>query len=82
MSSIDTRLELVAPDETGRVEDSEHIRRALLALPFEQRVAVLLVDCEGYTYEEAADQLKISLGALGSRLFRARASLEKIEELI
>jgi RNA polymerase sigma-70 factor (ECF subfamily) len=80
--SIDLEPELSVPPADDRISDSEHIRQAMLLLPVDQRIAVLLVDCEGYSYDEAADVLGISAGAIGSRLFRARTKLQAIGELI
>ncbi len=48
---------------------------ALAALTPEHRAVVLLVDAEGFSYEEAAAALGISSGTVGSRLSRARAAL-------
>lgn len=76
--SIETQAETAVPDGADRVLDSERIRQALLALPFEQRVVILLVDCDGYSYDETADVLGISVGAVGSRLYRARATLQQV----
>src|SRR6266576_6108037 len=44
-------------------------------LPEDFRSAVLLVDVEGFTYEEAAAVLDCPVGTLRSRLFRARRML-------
>ncbi len=51
------------------------ISEALGKLPEEFRAAVLLVDVEQLTYEEAAGVLGCPLGTLRSRLFRARRVL-------
>ena len=44
-------------------------------LPDKQRIAVLLVYAEGFTYSEAADILDVPKGTIMSRLSTARASL-------
>ena len=54
---------------------SEEVSRALEALPEEFRLAVLLVDVEGLTYEEAAAALGCPVGTIRSRLARARRAL-------
>lgn len=77
-TSIDDRNDVVVPAAEERYSDSERIREALLALPDEQRMAVLLIDCEGYSYEEAATMLGLSTSAIGSRLFRARRTLNEL----
>ncbi len=51
------------------------MNHALAKLPEGFRSAVLLVDVEGFTYEEAATALDCPVGTLRSRLFRARRML-------
>jgi len=48
---------------------------ALAKLPEDFRSAVLLVDVQGFTYEEAAAALECPVGTVRSRLFRARRML-------
>jgi RNA polymerase sigma-70 factor (ECF subfamily) len=49
------------------------------------RAVAILVDVEGYAYEEAADILGVPVGTVKSRLARARVQLRlllgKMEEL-
>jgi RNA polymerase sigma-70 factor, ECF subfamily len=49
---------------------SPEVERALRQLPEDFRVALLLVDVEGLSYEEAASVLGCPVGTIGSRLFR------------
>ena len=51
------------------------IREALLALPVDYRVAVVLRDVNDLSYEEIAAVLKVPLGTVKSRLSRARLQL-------
>jgi RNA polymerase sigma-70 factor, ECF subfamily len=51
------------------------VNHALAKLPEDFRSAVLLVDVQGLTYEEAATALECPVGTLRSRLFRARQML-------
>lgn len=51
------------------------VREALDRLPDEFRWAVLLVDVEELTYEEAAVVMECAVGTVRSRLFRARRLL-------
>ena len=51
------------------------IQQCISALPEAQRVAAVLCDVQGYSYEEIASIMKISLGTVKSRLSRARARL-------
>lgn len=53
------------------------IQEALRALAPEYRVAVVLCDIEGLSYEEIATTLGIKLGTVRSRIHRARAQLRK-----
>lgn len=60
--------------QDARVMASE-VNQALNKLPESFRLAVLLVDVEEMSYEEAAAILNCPLGTLRSRLFRARKLL-------
>ncbi len=51
------------------------IREALLALPADFRVAVVLRDVNDLSYEEIAEVLRVPLGTVKSRLSRARTLL-------
>jgi len=53
----------------------DDIENALGELPPRWRAAILLVDVEGWSYEEAADSLEIAPGSLRSALHRARKLL-------
>lgn len=55
----------------------EDIQRALDDLPDAFRVVIVLVEIEGYTYEECAGLLDVPLGTVRSRLSRARSLLQK-----
>lgn len=55
--------------------DLAQARRALLALPEEQRSVLCLVVLEGMTYQEAAATLDVPIGTIMSRLSRARAAM-------
>ncbi|HEU0199454.1 MAG TPA: sigma-70 family RNA polymerase sigma factor [Burkholderiaceae bacterium] len=55
----------------------EDIERALDALPDVFRVAVVLVDVQGYSYAEAAELLEVPVGTVRSRLARARSALQR-----
>ncbi len=53
------------------------VQAALDALPPEFRVAVVLCDIEGLTYEEIAATLGIKLGTVRSRIHRGRVQLRQ-----
>lgn len=62
-------------DLIGQREDQLEIAQALAHLPEEQREAILLVDVEGWSVEEAAQQLGCPAGTVKSRCARGRAKL-------
>ena len=49
--------------------------RAIMQLPPEQRVVLVMCDIEGFQYHEVAGMTGVSLGTVKSRLSRARAKL-------
>jgi RNA polymerase sigma-70 factor, ECF subfamily len=51
------------------------LRKALLSLRSNYREVIVLCDLEGFSYEEAAQQLECAVGTVRSRLHRARALL-------
>ncbi|PRY72556.1 sigma-70 family RNA polymerase sigma factor [Halomonas ventosae] len=55
----------------------EDLKRAIDALPDAFRVVIVLVEVQGYTYEEVSRLLGIPLGTVRSRLSRARGLLQK-----
>ncbi len=69
--------ERVNPYPTRSVEAMMDVRRAMAALPAEQRAAVSLVVVEGYTYAEAAAILETPAGTVASRVARARYELTR-----
>lgn len=65
-------------DPRAAAETSEtvrEVRAALDTLPPDQRAAIVLVDLEGWSVEEAARMLDCPTGTVKSRCFRGRAKL-------
>ncbi len=62
-------------DPLGAKELKIEIDRALRELPADQRAAVVLVDVEGYSVDEAASILACPSGTVKSRCARGRAKL-------
>ncbi|MCE1246675.1 MAG: sigma-70 family RNA polymerase sigma factor [Firmicutes bacterium] len=61
-------------------ETAQAVRKAVMELPPNERMAVILHRYEDKSYEEIAEVLGISISAVKSRLHRARESLrEKLE---
>ena len=61
----------VAADPSVLLENQERerlVRRAIDALPAHYRVAIILRDLEGFSYQEIADILSIPLGTVKSRI--------------
>ena len=57
-------------------EEREQMVCCLQELPLPQRIAVILRDIEGFTYEEIAESMKVSLGTVKSRIARGREILK------
>ncbi len=58
-------------------EERVELQRLLLILPLQQRVALVLRDIQGLSYEEIAESMKISLGTVKSRIARGRETLKR-----
>jgi RNA polymerase sigma-70 factor (ECF subfamily) len=58
-------------------EVSKQIERALVSLPIHQRVAVVMRDIEGLSYEQIASVQEVSLGTVKSRIARGREELKR-----
>jgi RNA polymerase sigma-70 factor (ECF subfamily) len=59
--------------ELGRV-----ISQGLGEVPEDQRMAIVLVDVQGYSYEEAAAAMETNIGTVKSRLNRGRSKMKDI----
>lgn len=77
-------LLLQIPDENSSPERNlmeqvmdERLQNALQALPEPFRVAVLLCDVEGHSYEEIAQIMHSSIGTVRSRIHRGRSLLRR-----
>jgi RNA polymerase sigma-70 factor, ECF subfamily len=80
----DDNLMFQIPDEGSNPERNlmdtvmdEKLQTALAALPEPFRVAVLLCDVEGKSYEEIADIMGSSIGTVRSRIHRGRSLLRQ-----
>jgi RNA polymerase sigma-70 factor (ECF subfamily) len=63
------------PDHVTELATRMAVEDALAALPVEQRVAVVLVDVQGWPVAEAAEILEVPVGTVKSRCARGRARL-------
>ena len=62
-------------DYALRQELGQVIQAGLNTLPPDQRIALILSDVQGFSYQEIADVTRSSLGTVKSRLSRGRARL-------
>ncbi|MFO7892591.1 MAG: RNA polymerase sigma factor [Longimicrobiales bacterium] len=67
-------------DDLERSELRRRLDRALAGLPEDQREAFVLKHEEGRSYEEMAELLGLSVGALKMRVHRAREALKELLE--
>lgn len=65
-------------DEVERRERMLLLQEKITALPSEQRVALILRDLQGFSYEEIADIQGCSIGTVKSRISRARIGLKNM----
>lgn len=62
-------------DHPTRHAESDSLTRALRRLPPDQIAAIVLVEVDGCTYDEAATILGVAEGTISSRVTRARRAL-------
>lgn len=78
LSSLIATGDQVNPEESLLTHElQELIARGLQTLPLEQRVAVILCDMQGLTYEEIASATHATLGTVRSRIARGRMRLRE-----
>ena len=65
-------------EQVLRSELATEIQRSLESLPRDQRLALVLIDIQGFSYEEAARITGASLGTVKSRLSRARHQMRDL----
>jgi RNA polymerase sigma-70 factor (ECF subfamily) len=65
------------PDPSDAVDLSIDVRRALLAVPEDYRVAMVLHDVQDLPYDEVAAILGVPVGTVKSRLHRGRVALAR-----
>lgn len=65
------------PDAIAQREElRETVEAAIEALPEELRVAIVLREIEGMSYEEIASAMECPVGTVRSRIFRAREAID------
>jgi RNA polymerase sigma-70 factor, ECF subfamily len=73
----DERTSAMPEQSFLRAETGRRVRRALSALPYDYRKAVVLADVQGYSYEEIAQHVGCPVGTIRSRLHRGRQLLRQ-----
>ncbi len=74
---LDPPARVLGPAERAQeLEFADRVRFAVADLPDEFRLAVLLRDMQGLSYEEVAETLEIPVGTVRSRLHRGRQLLQ------
>jgi RNA polymerase sigma-70 factor (ECF subfamily) len=77
-SAVDLPSDQPSPEDlTVRNELRRTIESALASLSPDRRLAIVLVDVQGFSYEEAAQVMNCSLGTVKSRISRARGELRE-----
>jgi RNA polymerase sigma-70 factor (ECF subfamily) len=71
----DARGESLPDRVLQQTETAGRVWSALNALPFDQRVAIVLREIDGLSYEEIAGSIGVAVGTVKSRLARARLTL-------
>ncbi len=83
VDSMPTVLSHVAADQEGlgdlfdQIDVRPAITRALNTLPEPHHSVLVLVDLEGLRYDEAAEVLRVPVGTVRSRLYRARRMIQE-----
>ena len=68
-----------SPEEAlAAVSLPDHVQSALLRLPDDYRVAVVMCDVGGLSYAEIGDALEVPVGTVRSRIHRGRAMLREV----
>jgi len=78
MEDVDVRIEETPEELNSRQQTVMRVRRALGQLQDNYRIALTLVDIEGFSYVEAAAIMEVPAGTVMSRLSRGRKQLAEL----
>lgn len=78
MEDVDVRTEETPEDLNSQRQTVARVRRALGELPENYRIALTLVDIEGFSYAETAEIMEVPVGTVMSRLSRGRNQLARL----
>jgi RNA polymerase sigma-70 factor (ECF subfamily) len=70
---------MVQPEQDFRLFLGD-VQRALMCLPLEQREALILIGCQGESYEAAAAICGVAVGTMKSRVIRARSACRVVAD--
>ena len=74
-------LDQIPPDITSinwsHRLDAEYLEKAIMGLPTGYRTVFILIEVEGYSHQEVADLLGITVGTSKSQLFYAKKRLRE-----
>ncbi|MGB0524665.1 MAG: RNA polymerase sigma factor [Flammeovirgaceae bacterium] len=77
-SDQDVTNQALTPDRQAEVADAyAYVHQIIESLPEKQKLVIQLRDVEGYSYQEIADMMEISLSQVKVNLFRARDKVRK-----
>jgi RNA polymerase sigma-70 factor (ECF subfamily) len=77
-SGLDFGIVEESPEAAAMSDEiDDDVATAINALPHDYKMALLLVDIQGQTYQEVADMLEVPVGTVMSRLYRGRSKVEK-----
>jgi len=78
LAAVEMRLGDAGPEVGAVTEELDaDLARAIDSLPHDYKMALLLVDIQGHSYQEVAELLAVPVGTIMSRLYRGRAKIEK-----
>jgi RNA polymerase sigma-70 factor (ECF subfamily) len=78
LTTTELRLGDAGPEaDAVAAEIDADVARAINSLPHDYKMALLLVDIQGHTYQEVAEMLAVPVGTIMSRLYRGRTKIEK-----
>lgn len=67
-----------SPTNIHFAHDIDYLESAILSLPSGYRTVFLLIEVEGYTHQDVADLLGVSVGTSKSQLFYAKKRLREL----
>ena len=78
MESNDRELHQKMTTQPDATDAAEIVSKGLQQLPEKFRIAIVLKDIEGLSYEQMAEVMQCEIGTVKSRLSRARSMLRKV----